>query len=212
MNLLRYTDRQRILQVVPRKLRKNPYGPKQAKVIITDDLAAETRNQRNKLYKYHQKNLGTIPMLNLCTYRFWYHRELVTKLNRDSFNKDRWEQPVSSFLEVSFGVFFGGCQWGCMAWAGLAWYSVGLIWHRLWCGWAVFARFVGLTGALTTTKSRSYQKSYVPSLPPGGIYTAHENFCDTCGFSLEIQVVPPDMHGRCGAGDQKAKASFQTPG
>ena len=61
MNLLRYTDRQRILQETPRKLKENPYGSKQAKVIITDDLAAETRNQRNQLYKYHLKELRDNP-------------------------------------------------------------------------------------------------------------------------------------------------------
>ena len=57
INLLRYTDWQRILQEPPRKLKENPCGLKQAKVIITDDLAAETRNQRNELYKYHLKDL-----------------------------------------------------------------------------------------------------------------------------------------------------------
>ena len=61
MNLLRCTDQQRILQKAPRTLKENPHGPKQAKVIITDDLAAETRNQRNELYKYHLKGMRGKP-------------------------------------------------------------------------------------------------------------------------------------------------------
>ena len=34
---------------------------KQAKVIIIDDLAAETRLHRNELYKYHLKELRDKP-------------------------------------------------------------------------------------------------------------------------------------------------------
>ena len=81
-NLLRYTDRQRILQEAPRKLKENPYCLKQAKVIITDDLAAETRDQRNELYKYHLKELRDNPVDEFAYIPFLIPPRIIYKVKQ----------------------------------------------------------------------------------------------------------------------------------
>ena len=81
-NLLRYTDRQHILQEAPGKLKENPYGPKQAKVIITDDLAPETRNQRNELYKYHLKELRDNPDIEFACIPFLIPPRIIYKVKQ----------------------------------------------------------------------------------------------------------------------------------
>ena len=85
VNLLRYTDRQRILQEAPRKLKENPYGPKQAKVIITDDLAAETRNQRNEPYKYHLKDLRDNPDVEFAYIPFLIPPRIIYKVKQGPY-------------------------------------------------------------------------------------------------------------------------------
>ena len=85
LNLLRYTDRQRILQEAPRKLKENPYGPKQAKAIITDDLAAETRNQRNEPYKYHLKDLRDNPDVEFAYIPFLIPPRIIYKVKQGPY-------------------------------------------------------------------------------------------------------------------------------
>ena len=85
MNLLRYTGQQCILQEAPRKLEENPYGPKQAKVIITDDLAAETRNQRNELYKYHLKELRDKPDAEFAYIPFLIPPRIIYKVKQGPY-------------------------------------------------------------------------------------------------------------------------------
>ena len=85
INLLRYNDWQRILQEAPRKLKENPYGPKQAMVIITDDLAAKTRNQRNELYKYHLKKRRDNPDIEFVYIPFLIPPKIIYKVKQGPY-------------------------------------------------------------------------------------------------------------------------------